>query len=83
MMGAFRSCGEFTGAWHVPVLSASARFVNAVPRQNSDHGLRMPAARKLCRRRQVYTALMPGFSWTTTVTTGAAWRSWGWRSVAG
>ena len=40
------ACGEFTGTWHLPVLSASA-YINAVPRVNSDRGPSMPAARKV------------------------------------
>ena len=36
-------CGEFTGTWHLPVLSASA-YINAVARLNSDRGPGMPAA---------------------------------------
>jgi hypothetical protein len=39
-------CGQFTGTWHGPVLSASA-FLNAIPKANSGRGSGMPAARRL------------------------------------
>ncbi len=56
--------GEFTGAWHLPVLSASA-FVNAVPKLNSDRGPGMPAARKV-QSHHGYRSCLPG----ATVMTG-------------